>query len=106
MPDTVTVRFRFTPLAAGPFVFHCHQLFHEDAGMMRNVCAYPVGEDGSWCDQWFPRTGGRREGRLVPADWGDLRVGQPVVAWYTGPVAESDPGRATAGVVVIREGAG
>jgi hypothetical protein len=48
----------------------------------------------------------RQEGRLVPADWGDLRVGQPVEAWYTGPVAESDPRQATAGVLVIREGAG
>lgn len=48
----------------------------------------------------------RQDGRLIPADWGDLRVGQPVEAWYTGPVAESSPRRATAAVLVIRPGAG
>ncbi|HEU0299770.1 MAG TPA: multicopper oxidase family protein, partial [Longimicrobium sp.] len=32
--DTVTVRFKYKPIAAGPFVYHCHVLAHEDAGMM------------------------------------------------------------------------
>jgi suppressor of ftsI len=38
--DTVVVRFVFEPIAAGPFVFHCHVLQHEDEGMMHNVCVY------------------------------------------------------------------
>jgi FtsP/CotA-like multicopper oxidase with cupredoxin domain len=73
LPDTVTVRFRFTPVAAGPFVFHCHQLFHEDAGMMRNVCVYPQGKDSTWCNQWFPATGGAMHHAARPAE----RRGQP-----------------------------
>ncbi|WP_331056124.1 multicopper oxidase family protein [Longimicrobium sp.] len=36
--DTVVIRFVFEPIAAGPFVFHCHVLQHEDEGMMMNVC--------------------------------------------------------------------
>ncbi len=38
--DTVVIRFVFEPIAAGPFVFHCHVLQHEDEGMMHNVCVY------------------------------------------------------------------
>jgi len=38
--DTVVVRFTFEKIAAGPFVFHCHVLQHEDEGMMHNVCVY------------------------------------------------------------------
>lgn len=45
--DTVVVRFIFEPIAAGPFVFHCHVLQHEDEGMMHNVCVYdPRDPDG------------------------------------------------------------
>lgn len=45
--DTVVVRFMFEPIAAGPFVFHCHVLQHEDEGMMHNVCVYdPRDPDG------------------------------------------------------------
>jgi suppressor of ftsI len=55
-PDTVVVRFKFLPIAAGPFVYHCHDLFHEDAGMMANVCVYDPdkGETPGTCTQWFP----------------------------------------------------
>jgi suppressor of ftsI len=56
--DTVTVRFTFNPVAAGPFVYHCHVLFHEDHGMMQNICVYPQGADESYCAQWFSGSGG------------------------------------------------
>jgi hypothetical protein len=47
----------------------------------------------------------RRSGDLqVPASFDDLRVGQPVIATYTGPVAESYPTQGTAGSIVILEG--
>jgi FtsP/CotA-like multicopper oxidase with cupredoxin domain len=52
--DTVTVRFKFHPVAVGPFVYHCHVLAHEDEGMMQNICVYPHGSDASYCAQWFP----------------------------------------------------
>ena len=53
--DSFTVRFKFTPVASGPFVFHCHVLAHEDAGMMANVCVYDPakGETPETCRQWF-----------------------------------------------------
>jgi suppressor of ftsI len=53
--DTVVVRFVFDPIAAGPFVFHCHVLQHEDEGMMHNVCVYdPNDPQGPRkCDQMF-----------------------------------------------------
>ena len=53
--DTVVVRFTFEPIAAGPFVFHCHVLQHEDEGMMHNVCVYdPNDPDGvSKCNTMF-----------------------------------------------------
>lgn len=52
--DTVVVRIPFDEsFQAGLYVFHCHILFHEDHGMMKNVCVYPQSEkaDGgaSWC---------------------------------------------------------
>jgi FtsP/CotA-like multicopper oxidase with cupredoxin domain len=56
--DTVTVRFVFHPIAAGPFVYHCHVLAHEDAGMMQNICVYPQGSNASYCAQWYPGTTG------------------------------------------------
>lgn len=54
--DTVVVRFRFNPIAAGPFVYHCHDLVHEDLGMMANICVYDParGETPDTCRQWFP----------------------------------------------------
>jgi len=30
------IRVAFTPTASGPFMYHCHNLEREDAGMMRN----------------------------------------------------------------------
>src|SRR5215210_25938 len=46
----------------------------------------------------------RRSGDLqVPASFDDLQVGQPVIATYTGPVAESYPTQGTAGSIVILE---
>jgi len=53
--DTVVVRFVFDPIAAGPFVFHCHVLQHEDEGMMHNVCVYdPNDPDGvNKCNAMF-----------------------------------------------------
>ena len=46
----------------------------------------------------------RRSGDLqVPASFDDLRVGQPVIATYRGPVAESYPTQGTAGSIVILE---
>ncbi|HEU0012840.1 MAG TPA: multicopper oxidase family protein [Longimicrobium sp.] len=53
--DTVVVRFKFKPIAAGPFVYHCHDLSHEDAGMMANVCVYDPaqGQTPAWCNQFF-----------------------------------------------------
>ncbi|MBD0319647.1 MAG: multicopper oxidase family protein [Gemmatimonadetes bacterium] len=56
--DTVTVRFKFHPVAVGPFVYHCHVLAHEDAGMMQNICVYPRGQDASYCARWFPTGSG------------------------------------------------
>jgi len=55
--DTVVVRFTFSPIAAGPFVFHCHDLVHEDRGMMANVCVYDPATGRRSCDQWFPPGG-------------------------------------------------
>jgi FtsP/CotA-like multicopper oxidase with cupredoxin domain len=53
--DTVVVRFTFEDIAAGPFVFHCHVLQHEDEGMMKNVCVYdPTDPDGvNKCNRMF-----------------------------------------------------
>ncbi|HEV7589557.1 MAG TPA: multicopper oxidase family protein, partial [Longimicrobium sp.] len=53
--DTITLRFTFEPIAAGPFVFHCHVLAHEDEGMMHNVCVYdPNDPDGvNKCNAMF-----------------------------------------------------
>ena len=46
----------------------------------------------------------RRSGDLQdPASFDDLQVGQPVIATYTGPVAESYPTQGTAGSIVILE---
>ena len=58
--DTVVVRFTFAPIAAGPFVFHCHVLMHEDEGMMHNVCVYdPDDPDGvKKCNAMFSQGGG------------------------------------------------
>jgi FtsP/CotA-like multicopper oxidase with cupredoxin domain len=37
----VKIRFVYTdPRLAGMFVYHCHMLFHEDRGMMQNLCLY------------------------------------------------------------------
>ncbi|HEX8695203.1 MAG TPA: multicopper oxidase domain-containing protein [Longimicrobium sp.] len=52
--DTVVVRIPFDEsFQTGLYVFHCHILFHEDHGMMKNVCVYPQSEKGdggaSWC---------------------------------------------------------
>jgi FtsP/CotA-like multicopper oxidase with cupredoxin domain len=57
--DTVRIRFRFSPIAAGPFVYHCHDLFHEDGGMMANICVYDParGQTPGTCRQWFPGGG-------------------------------------------------
>jgi FtsP/CotA-like multicopper oxidase with cupredoxin domain len=55
--DIVKVRFKFHPVAAGPFVYHCHVLSHEDLGMMANICVYLPGQQGT-CSQWFPGGGG------------------------------------------------
>lgn len=57
--DTVVVRFVFEPIAAGPFVFHCHVLQHEDEGMMHNVCVYdPRDPNGAQkCRQMFEQNG-------------------------------------------------
>jgi len=58
--DTVVVRFVFDRIAAGPFVFHCHVLQHEDEGMMHNVCVYdPDDPDGvNKCNRMFAGGGG------------------------------------------------
>ncbi|HWK89021.1 MAG TPA: multicopper oxidase family protein [Longimicrobium sp.] len=55
--DIVKVRFKFHPVAAGPFVYHCHVLSHEDLGMMANICVYLPGQQNT-CSRWFPGTGG------------------------------------------------
>ncbi|HEX6036495.1 multicopper oxidase family protein [Longimicrobium sp.] len=57
--DTVVVRFVFDPIAAGPFVFHCHVLQHEDEGMMHNVCVYDPNDPAGprKCDQMFTGNG-------------------------------------------------
>jgi Protein of unknown function (DUF3221) len=67
----------------------------------------PVDESGS-AKGAFTVTGDtdifRRSGDLqIPASFDDLRVGQPVIATYTGPVAESYPTQGTAGSIVILE---
>jgi suppressor of ftsI len=53
--DTVVARWTFQPIGAGPLVYHCHVLGHEDAGMMANVCIYDPkqGQNDDWCMQWF-----------------------------------------------------
>jgi FtsP/CotA-like multicopper oxidase with cupredoxin domain len=58
--DTVVIRFVFEPIAAGPFVFHCHVLQHEDEGMMHNVCVYdPADPNGRQkCDAMFTSAAG------------------------------------------------
>jgi len=52
--DTVVIRFTFNRIAAGPFVYHCHDLVHEDLGMMANMCVYNPETGEPWCNQWFP----------------------------------------------------
>jgi hypothetical protein len=43
-----------------------------------------------------------RQGRdLTQIGFDDLKVGQRVITWYTGPVAESYPRQATASVIVV-----
>jgi suppressor of ftsI len=54
--DTVRARMAFTEgFQTGLLVFHCHILFHEDNGMMQNICVYPASEKGdqgrSWCER-------------------------------------------------------
>ena len=60
--DVVKIRFKFNPIAAGPFVYHCHVLSHEDAGMMGNYCVYDprLGPDGGkrWCEGFLTGGGG------------------------------------------------
>ena len=60
--DTVKIRFTFHPVAAGPFVYHCHVLAHEDFGMMANICVYDPakGESPETCKRnWYtPPAGG------------------------------------------------
>lgn len=58
--DTVVIRFVFEPIAAGPFVFHCHVLQHEDEGMMHNVCVYdPADPNGRQkCNAMFTSAAG------------------------------------------------
>ncbi len=47
----------------------------------------------------------RRDGKLAPASFEDLRVGQVVEAIYAGPVAESYPTQGIAGrIVILAEG--
>lgn len=67
----------------------------------------PADESGS-AKGYFTVTGEtsilRRSGDLqVPASLDDLRAGQPVIATYTGPVAESYPTQGTASSIVILE---
>jgi hypothetical protein len=67
----------------------------------------PADESGS-AKGYFTVTGEtstlRRSGDLqVPTSFDGLRVGQPVIATYTGPVAESYPTQGTAGSIVILE---
>jgi FtsP/CotA-like multicopper oxidase with cupredoxin domain len=52
--DTVTVVFKFNPIAQGPFVYHCHVLAHEDNSMMGNICVYDPATGMSSCRRWFP----------------------------------------------------
>lgn len=52
--DTVKIRFKFLPIARGPFVYHCHDLFHEDGGMMANMCVFDPATGESECKEWFP----------------------------------------------------
>ncbi|HEU0079943.1 MAG TPA: multicopper oxidase domain-containing protein, partial [Longimicrobiaceae bacterium] len=68
--DTVTVRFKYKPIAAGPFVYHCHVLAHEDAGMMGNVCVYDPRTGLQYCRQWFP-TGPDGATAAAPPSGGD-----------------------------------
>jgi suppressor of ftsI len=43
---SATIRFTYErPTVAGPFVYHCHILFHEDNGMMANVVLVNPGAD-------------------------------------------------------------
>ncbi|HEX5727493.1 MAG TPA: multicopper oxidase family protein [Longimicrobiaceae bacterium] len=53
--DTVVVRFKYVDIAAGPFVYHCHVLGHEDGGMMANMCVYDPATGVQYCREWFPR---------------------------------------------------
>lgn len=55
----VKVRFVYTnPELAGMFVYHCHMLFHEDAGMMQNLCLYDPNSDRSPAEQCANPFGG------------------------------------------------
>lgn len=67
----------------------------------------PADESGS-AKGYFTVTGETsillRSGDLqVPASFDDLRAGQPVIATYTGPIAESYPTQGTASSIVILE---
>ena len=60
--DTVVVRIPFTEnFQTGLYVFHCHILFHEDHGMMKNICVYPPSQSGDggkkWCESQLPSVG-------------------------------------------------
>jgi FtsP/CotA-like multicopper oxidase with cupredoxin domain len=39
-PSLTQIKIDFTDVAVGTFVFHCHMLFHEDAGMMGIIHVY------------------------------------------------------------------
>jgi suppressor of ftsI len=57
--DSLVIRMPFTePLQTGLYVFHCHILFHEDNGMMMNLCIYPRGlgpdEARAFCQSQLP----------------------------------------------------
>lgn len=45
----------------------------------------------------------QEKGRIRPADFGELKVGSRVRAWFAGPVAESYPVQATAREILILE---
>jgi FtsP/CotA-like multicopper oxidase with cupredoxin domain len=72
--DTVVARWAFPAIGAGPLVYHCHVLSHEDGGMMANICVYDPakGQTPAWCMQWFqytpasmPSGGGHSHGHAI-----------------------------------------
>lgn len=82
VPGEVVVTIPFTdPVMVGRFVFHCHIVGHEDAGMMANLVVLPAGQTAAMAPA--------RMRTVQPARSGDAL--SRLLARWTGRKAAPDP---------------